>query len=103
MAKQVDSFIAIKGYEGSYINDWAWTVYEKCNDTAVVIKALSWMQPVIQKQEFASLDTYAALLYKTGQYALARTYALTAIDLGKAAGDKTEETEKLLKKIEAAK
>lgn len=104
MARQVDLFIAKKGYEGGYLNDWSWTVYEKCDDAAIIKKAASWMKPVIEKKpEYPTMDTYAALLYKSGQYADAKVYAEKAIALGKANGDKTDETEKLLKKIEAAK
>ena len=104
MAIQVDKFIERNGYEGGSLNDWSWTVYEKCDDAEVIKKAVGWMKPVIEKQpEYAPMDTYAALLYKAGNYTEAKTFAQKAIELGKAAGDKTEETEALLKKIEAAK
>ena len=70
----------------------------------MIKKAIDWMKPVIDKQpEYASTDTYAALLYKAKQFAEAKTYAQKAIELGKASGDKTQSTEELLKKIEAAK
>jgi thioredoxin-related protein len=104
MARQVDVFIEKNGYDGGRINEWAWTVYEKCGDIDVVKKAIGWMKPVIEKKaEYATTDTYAALLYKAKQFAEAQTYAKKAIELGKAEGQKTDETEQLLKKIEAAK
>lgn len=104
MSKQVDRYIADNGYTSSYINDWSWTVYEKCNDPEIVNKAIEWMKPVIDKQpDYATTDTYAALLYKAGKKADAKTYALKAIELGKAAGEKTTETEALLKKITGKK
>lgn len=102
-ADDVDAFILKNQNKGEYINDWAWTVYEKCGDISVVKKAIGWLKPVIEeKPEYASTDTYAALLYKAKMYAEAKTYAQKAIDLGKAEGQKTEETEQLLKKIDAA-
>ncbi|MFM2307104.1 MAG: hypothetical protein RLZZ367_1773 [Bacteroidota bacterium] len=102
-AKIVDQHIAKNGSTSPRINDWSWRVYEQCGDIETVNKAIGWMKAVVeQKPEYASTDTYAALLYKAKQYAEAKTYALKAIELGKAAGEKTNETEELLKKIEAA-
>lgn len=104
MAQQVDLFIAAKGYESSYLNDWSWTVYEKCDDAEVVKKATGWMKTVVdKKQEYPTMDTYSALLYKAKDYNEAKVYATKAIELGKASGEKADETEKLLKKIEEAK
>lgn len=98
----VNAFIEKNGYDVNYLNDWAWTIYEKCNDKEIVKKAASWMKPAIEKEQaYASTDTYAALLYKCGQYQEAEKYAKLAIVLGKAADEKTTETEALLKKIEA--
>lgn len=100
MAEQVDLFTAKKGFPSDQMNDWAWNVYENCNDAAVVKKAIGWMRPVIEaKTEYATMDTYAALLYKDKQYGEAKDYATKAIELGKAEGQKTDETEALLKKI----
>ncbi len=102
MANEVDVFIAKNGYQGNYLNDWSWTVYEKCDDMGVIKKAVSWMKPVItEKSDYATTDTYAALLYKAGENEQAKIFAQKAIELGKTAGEKTEETEKLLKKINA--
>ena len=104
MARQIDLFIASKSYKGGYLNDWSWTIYEKCDDVVIIKKAAGWMKLVIEKKpEYPTMDTYAALLYKSGQYVEAKIYAEKAVALGKANGDKTEETEKLLRKIEAAK
>ncbi|MBP6732348.1 MAG: thioredoxin family protein [Chitinophagales bacterium] len=102
--REVEAYIAKHPGEGNQINGFSWTVYEKCDDAAIINKAVGWMKPVVQrKQEYASTDTYAALLYKAQNFKEAKVYAKKAIELGKAAGEKTDETEKLLKKIEAAK
>ncbi len=99
----VDEHIAKNSYSSPRINEWAWRLYEQCTDEATLNKAAGWMKEVTAlKAEYASMDTYAALLYKTKQYAEAKANAQKAIELGKAAGEKTEETEKLLKQIEAA-
>ncbi|HLP22402.1 MAG TPA: DUF255 domain-containing protein [Chitinophagales bacterium] len=102
-AKQADNHIATHATGLERINGWAWTIYESCGDLEIVQRAIGWMKPRIdEKPDYASTDTYAALLYKGKQYADAKKYAQKAIELGKAAGEKTEETEALLKKIEAA-
>lgn len=99
----VNAFIEKNGYEANYLNEWAWAIYEKCSDKEIVKKAATWMKPVIEKSPaYASTDTYAALLYKCGDYEKAEKYAKLAINLGKAADEKTTETEALLKKIEGA-
>jgi thioredoxin-related protein len=104
MANEVDVFIAKNGHKSDYLNDWSWTVYEKCDDEVVIKKAIEWMGKVIdEKPEYATMDTYAALLFKGKQTQQAKIYAQKAIDIGKAAGEKTDETEKLLKEIEAVK
>ncbi len=100
MAEQVDKYIAIKGHPSNNLNDWSWNVYENCNDQEVIRKAVGWMFAVTEaKAEYATMDTYAALLYKAGHYREAQAYAEKAIDLGKAEGQKTTETENLMKKI----
>ncbi len=48
------------------------------------------------------LDTYAALLYKSGDLNKAKQYAETAIETGKKDNEEVQETEELLKKINAS-
>ncbi|MFN7311962.1 MAG: hypothetical protein ACK5UI_00630 [Bacteroidota bacterium] len=55
-----------------------------------------------KKPTYNYFDTYAALLYKTGKLEEARVQAKFAIKIGKADGEKTAETEKLLTGIEQA-
>jgi hypothetical protein len=62
------------------------------------------MEDVVNKEPtYAYLDTYAALLYKTGAYKDAEIWAGKAIKAGKADNEEVEETEKLLKKIKEAR
>lgn len=104
-AGYVDQFIAANGYDNdNTINEWGWAVYEKCDDPAIVAKAVGWMKPVIDtKPKYFSMDTYAALLYKAKKYNEADTYARKAIVMGRKEGQKIEGTQILLDKIEKEK
>lgn len=48
------------------------------------------------------LDTYAALLFKNGELKKAKQYAELAISTGKKENEEVNETESLLKKINAS-
>lgn len=86
------------------MNSLCWTLYTSCDDESLLEKAVVWMQDVVTKEpSYAYLDTYAALLYKTGSYSEAEKWALEAIQAGKAENEKVESTEKLLSDIRAAK
>jgi thioredoxin-related protein len=87
---------------GGYINGISWDFYEKCDDIKTCERTLPWMKKVTEATpEYASMDTYASLLYKTGHYKDAKDIAIKAIELGKTSGEKTETTEKLLLDIQA--
>lgn len=89
-----------KGDVDSFINGCSWTIYEDCDDKAVVKQAVGWMEKVCSRTDmYAFEDTYAALLYKDGQYKKAEEVALHAIDLGKEAGEDVSGTETLLANI----
>ena len=84
------------------INGFSWDFYEKCDDVKICERTLPWMKKITDaKQEYASMDTYASLLYKTGHYEDAKAVAVKAIELGKAENETTDSTEKLLLDIEA--
>lgn len=98
-----------KIYEGSIkihlneANSFAWTLYKKSDNLEVLSAARDWMSRVVEiDPSYAFTDTYAALLYKTGAYDEAATVALSAIEIGKANDEKTDETEELLEKIRKA-
>lgn len=52
--------------------------------------------------QYMYLDTYAALLFRSGKNGAALEWANKAIEVGKAGGEKVEETEELREKIVAA-
>jgi thiol-disulfide isomerase/thioredoxin len=88
----------------SVINDVSWSVFENCEDQNVIRSAAGWMALVVNAEAtYMYLDTYAALLYKAGQYNDAELWALRALETGKANNDNVKDTEKLLEKIRAVK
>lgn len=100
-ANTVNSDIKANGYaKAGTINGCAWTIYEECDDKTVVEQATVWMDSICSSSEdYAYEDTYAACLYKKGDFKKAEEVALHAIDLGKAAGEDVSGTESLLANI----
>ena len=82
------------------MNNYCWEIYENIDDPDHLNFAKNTMKKVCEvKQTFAYTDTYAALLYKTGNYSEAKQYAEKAIKLSKKENRNPESTKKLLKKI----
>jgi len=99
-AGMVDAGIKAGKIQDPSVNAAAWTIYEQCDDKAIVTMAVGWMaKTVASSPTYAYLDTYAALLQKDGQAKLAEEYALKAIEKGKADKEDVSSTEELLKKI----
>lgn len=97
---------AIGYYDKNPSNDWtelnsvAWNFYENVTNTAHLQKAVTWaLESVRLQEEYANLDTVAALYYKIGDKEKVKEYANKAIALGKANGEDTSSTEKLLSDI----
>lgn len=89
----------------SNLNEYAWTMYEKCDDKDALKIAINWMENDVLKKDpqYAYWDTYAAVLYKRGDYTAAKKAAGTAIGIGNKTQEDVSETEKLLQKIENKK
>lgn len=50
------------------LNEYAWAIFENCNDVACLQQALEWSKKSFQKDNNAGfMDTYANLLYKMGK------------------------------------
>lgn len=100
-ANTVQAYINKNGYlNPGFINGVSWTIYEQCTDAAVVKQSVVWMDSVTtQHPEYAYLDTYAAVLYKDGQYKEAERVASQAIAAGRTAGEDISATEALLANI----
>lgn len=122
-AKLYDSYLHLKYYEGlqdwpnymkyaeryiqmtgtgnsSAINEISWKIYNRVDNPEYIKKALSWMAIVVEQDpQYAYMDTYAALLYKSGQLEQAKKYAEKAIAIGKESSQNVQTTEKLLGEI----
>jgi thioredoxin-related protein len=99
-AKGVDEKVNQNKLSGEQINEHCWNIYEKCDDIEILNQALVWIKPVTESSpNYANLDTYAALLYKTKNYSLAQQMAQKAIEAGKSNKENVKATEKLLEKI----
>jgi pentatricopeptide repeat protein len=87
-----------------YVNHFCWQVYEDCDDQSVVESCVEWMKEVVEEEPaFDYLDTYAFLLYKSGDMDTARQVARRAIAVGKEEDRKTAGLEKMIAKIDAPK
>ncbi len=82
------------------LNEYAWFIHENSNDKNELLKALGWaLNSVKLESNYYNNDTVAHLYYKTGDKKNAKIYAQTALKLGKEAGEDTNGTEELLKKL----
>jgi thioredoxin-related protein len=87
----------------SSVNEYAWSLYEKCEDKKCLEAALDWMKFVDDENaDYNHIDTYAALAFKLDKFELAKEYAEKAIALGTAKEADVSGTQKLLVKIEVA-
>ncbi len=99
MDKMIQELISAEGYVES-LNEFAWTIYEKCREPAVIRDAINWMEKLTDKSPtYASLDTYAALLYKDKQYAPALSAAERALSNAMETNQDSKETQALMEKI----
>ena len=69
------------------LNNFAWTIFEKCDDMACIEKALNWSKQSLagNDKEHMFIDTYANLLYKSGKKKEAIEWETKARDI--ATGD----------------
>ncbi|MEP6556829.1 MAG: thioredoxin fold domain-containing protein [Ferruginibacter sp.] len=66
----------------SELNNYAWTVFQKCDDMACVSEALNWSKRSFKDSDNPMfIDTYANILYKLGKKDEAIVWEQKAIDL----------------------
>lgn len=88
----------------SELNTVAWNYYLHVNDPDDLQSAIGWAkQSVKMDANSYNLDTYAALMYKTGKYKKALKFANKAIAAAKADGLSASATEKLVMQINKAR
>jgi hypothetical protein len=86
------------------LNEGAWTIYTWTNDPLYLKKALQWSARANEFYESPeAADTYARLLYKTGNKNEAIQQESKAIDLKKKKGYKTASFEKVLADMQAGR
>lgn len=84
----------------SALNERAWSIYIEEEDPQWLESAISSVRRSIKlKRGYANSDTYAALLYKTGDYKEAYKQAIKAIELAKIEVADFTDTSALLDKI----
>lgn len=82
------------------LNSLAWNFFENVNNKASLEKAVAWAQESVKKGEnFANTDTLANLYNKVGDKKNAKIWAEKSIELAKASGQDSPDTEKLLKSL----
>lgn len=86
----------------SKLNSMAWNVYEVESDTEKIINAIVWVKRSIElDKNYYNTDTYAALLYKIGNYKKALLIAQEAIEIAKKDDDDFSVTTKLIENIKS--
>lgn len=84
----------------SYLNNLAWTCYERIDDKNVLTKAEEWiLQSIELDSQYHNNDTYASILYKLGKDEEAILAAEKAITIAKYDKKNYQKTEELLDKI----
>ncbi len=84
------------------LNERAWSIYLQDDDPELLKSAISSVKRSLKlKSEYANTDTYAALLYKTGNYKEAYKQAERAIELAQKEEVDFTDTSSLLEKIKA--
>jgi len=82
------------------LNSLAWEVYENESDNEKLENAIKWVKHSIElDKNYYNSDTYAALLYKTGNYKEALVIAQEAIVIAKETNDDFSVTAKLIENI----
>ena len=86
--------------DNGFVNHFSWSVYKECDNQKVIQKCIAWMKEVTDEEPtYAYLDTYAYLLYKSGNKEEASRIALLALEIGKKEGDSTKSIETLMSKL----
>ncbi|MCU0404681.1 MAG: DUF255 domain-containing protein [Chitinophagaceae bacterium] len=88
--------------EADMLNEYAWNIFEDCNDIQCLQKALAWSKKSIEKnkEDPMFMDTYANLLHKSGNTKDAIVWQKKAIAQLKANGEDAGDFEETLSKME---
>ena len=87
-------------FDEDKINYICWDIYKNCNNKEVIAKCIDWMKELTSNNsEFNYLDTYAFLLYKSGNKEETKKVVKRAIEVGKQEGNNTKKLEEMIEKL----
>jgi len=97
----LDSFMTKNWNNDKFLNNIAWELYEnETTDIDIITKATECAKRAVSlNASYYNLDTYAAIMYKSGNLKQAKKLAKKAIKIAKKEKIEYTETEKLLEKI----
>lgn len=96
----VNYFKKFPNQPANWLNQHAWNFYEQIEDKAQLQEALKMAKKAVELDpSYAVMDTYAAVLYKSGNSKEALVWADKAIAKGKASDQDVSGTEELKQKI----
>lgn len=88
------------GFSKGAVNYFCWDVYKNCDDSEVIDLCVSWMEQVTSKHpSFHYLDTYAHLLFKSGNKVETEKIIKETIRIGEKENEKTDHLKSLLDKF----
>lgn len=101
-AKTIEIIIGKHTLSNEQLNDYAWTVFRKCNEIKILKKALDWSKMSFENQltpEPGYMDTYANLLYKIGKSKEALKWEVKAQQIAVKGGAKKDWGQDVIDKI----
>lgn len=79
-----DSVVCGFDFRNAQYNFAGWKIFKRSNDLHYLKKAIEWIKPLLTDTSFMRgpyLDTYANLLYKTGERTIGTEYEQKAIEI----------------------
>lgn len=100
--KNSDNILKSNWNNGLKLNNLAWKIYETSDDAVELKNAISYVERALEiGRHYYNLDTYSALLFKTGDYKKANQIGKEAIRVAKKNGIDYDDTTKLMRKYNA--
>lgn len=82
------------------LNEYAWTIFQNCNEMACIKEALGWSKLAVEKTNNPTfMDTYANLLYRTGHKDLAIKWEQKALNILKEKNEDITDFEATIEKM----
>jgi thioredoxin-related protein len=105
-ASGVKEYIAANdpNFSAEELNEFAWSIFENCDDAACIGEAINWSKTAVAKAETPMfMDTYANLLYKAKRRTEALEWQRKAVALAEKGGENATGYKNTLAKMEAGK